>query len=60
LVEVAAVKDDEVVVDRKYLLAGMALNFFIRIITVRNASEEELAHGHVHGTGENEQYQIIL
>ena len=53
-VKVTAVKDDEVVVDGNHPLAGMNLNFSIKVIAVRDASEAELAHGHVHGPGENE------
>ena len=30
-------------------LAGQHLNFTVEITDVREASDEELAHGHVHG-----------
>lgn len=53
-VKVTAIENEEVIVDGNHPLAGMNLNFSINVIDVRNASEEELAHGHVHGTGENE------
>ncbi len=32
-------------------LAGKTLHFEVEIVEVRGASEEELAHGHVHGHG---------
>jgi FKBP-type peptidyl-prolyl cis-trans isomerase SlyD len=32
-------------------LAGQNLNFEVEITEVRDATEEELAHGHVHGPG---------
>ena len=32
-------------------LAGETLNFDVEITDVRDATEEELAHGHVHGAG---------
>jgi FKBP-type peptidyl-prolyl cis-trans isomerase SlyD len=38
-------------VDTNHPLAGQALTFAIDIIDVRDASDEELAHGHVHGAG---------
>lgn len=38
-------------VDTNHPLAGQALTFDIEILEVRDASAEELAHGHVHGTG---------
>jgi FKBP-type peptidyl-prolyl cis-trans isomerase SlyD len=27
------------------------LNFDVKIVAIRDASEEEMAHGHVHGEG---------
>jgi FKBP-type peptidyl-prolyl cis-trans isomerase SlyD len=38
-------------VDSNHPLAGKHLNFEIEIVDVRDASEEELAHGHAHGAG---------
>ena len=38
-------------VDLNHPMAGKDLTFDIDIIDVREASEEELAHGHVHGEG---------
>ncbi|ABE56020.1 peptidylprolyl isomerase, FKBP-type [Shewanella denitrificans OS217] len=50
-VQVMEVKDDVVVVDGNHPLAGQALNFSIEVLDVREATEEELAHGHVHAAG---------
>ncbi len=38
-------------IDGNHPLAGVTLHFDIEITEVRDASEEELAHGHVHGPG---------
>lgn len=38
-------------IDTNHPLAGQALTFDIEIIDVREASAEELAHGHAHGRG---------
>ena len=38
-------------VDTNHPLAGKALVFDIEIIDVRDATEEEISHGHVHGVG---------
>ena len=38
-------------IDGNHPLAGKTLNFDIEITDVRDASAEELAHGHVHGPG---------
>lgn len=43
------VTDDEVVVDGNHPLAGIELSFDVEVVLVRDATEEELAHGHVHG-----------
>jgi len=49
VVTVTEVKDDVVVIDGNHALAGVDLNFDVKVIEVRQASEEEMAHGHVHG-----------
>ncbi|HEB27681.1 MAG TPA: peptidylprolyl isomerase [Porticoccus sp.] len=48
---VADVTDDMVTVDGNHPLAGKDLTFDVKVDTVREASEEELEHGHVHGPG---------
>jgi FKBP-type peptidyl-prolyl cis-trans isomerase SlyD len=50
-VTVTAVTGDMVTIDGNHPLAGKNLNFDIGIVAVRDATEEELAHGHVHGPG---------
>jgi FKBP-type peptidyl-prolyl cis-trans isomerase SlyD len=49
VVTVIEVKDDVVVIDGNHALAGVDLNFDVKIVDVRVASEEEVSHGHVHG-----------
>ena len=48
---VTEVTDDEVTVDGNHPLAGKALKFSGTVTGVRPATQEELAHGHVHGDG---------
>lgn len=45
------VQEDEITVDGNHPLAGIDLKFDVEILEVRDATEEELAHGHVHGEG---------
>ena len=49
LFTVTDVADDKVVVDGNHPLAGMALRFECHVTGVREATAEEVAHGHVHG-----------
>lgn len=48
-VTVTRVAGDMVTLDGNHPLAGKNLNFDIQIEDVRQATEEELSHGHVHG-----------
>jgi FKBP-type peptidyl-prolyl cis-trans isomerase SlyD len=49
IVTVAEIKDETVVIDGNHPLAGKELNFDVKVVEVREASEEEIEHGHVHG-----------
>ncbi len=49
VVTVTEVALDSVTVDANHPLAGVELNFDVEIVDVREASKDELAHGHVHG-----------
>jgi FKBP-type peptidyl-prolyl cis-trans isomerase SlyD len=46
---VTEIADDKVVVDGNHPLAGRTLQFSCTVTAVRAATQEELAHGHVHG-----------
>lgn len=45
------VTDDEIIVDGNHPLAGVDLTFEVEIIDVRDATDDEISHGHVHGDG---------
>lgn len=51
IVTVTNVQDDVIRVDGNHPLAGKTLNFDVTIVKVREATQEELDHGHVHGPG---------
>ena len=40
-----------VTVDGNHPLAGVPLNFAVEIMEIRNATDDEITHGHVHGAG---------
>ncbi len=46
---VTKIKGDTVLLDANHPLAGKALRFTLKVTDVRLASEEEIAHQHVHG-----------
>ena len=48
IVKVIKVTDDEVTVDGNHPLSGIDLKFEVTIRDVRDATDEEIAHGHVH------------
>ncbi len=51
VVTVTRVEDDAVTVDANHPLAGVHLNFAVEIVDVRDATQQEIEHGHVHGPG---------
>ncbi|MEJ7646624.1 MAG: peptidylprolyl isomerase [Chryseolinea sp.] len=42
---------ETITVDANHPLAGVPLHFAVEVVEVRDATEEELSHGHVHGPG---------
>ena len=48
VVHVKEIKDDSIIIDANHPLAGETLHFNVSIENVRDASKEELEHGHVH------------
>lgn len=45
------VDDENVIVDGNHPLSGMTLNFDVEVLDVREATAEEIAHGHPHSEG---------
>ena len=43
------VDGDKITVDGNHALAGETLNFNVEVADIREATAEELQHGHVHG-----------
>lgn len=48
---VIEVSEEEVIVDGNHPLAGVPLKFDVEVVDIREPTQEELEHGHVHGEG---------
>ena len=48
VITVTEVTDSGVTVDGNHPLAGQVLNFSVRVEEIREATEDEIAHGHLH------------
>lgn len=46
---IVGVEGDRVLVESQHPLAGSTLHFEVEVLEVRDASDEELSHGHPHG-----------
>ena len=51
MVIVTDIEGDMITVDGNHPLAGQDLHFDVKVQGVREASAEEIEHGHVHGPG---------
>jgi len=51
VITISHIDGDQVTIDGNHPLAGQQLNFKGTVVAVRDASVEELDHGHVHGAG---------
>lgn len=48
---ITSIEGNDVVLDLNHPLADMTLHFDVKVEEVREATEEEISHGHVHGPG---------
>lgn len=51
IVTITAIEGDQITLDTNHPLAGLSLHFDVTVVEVRDATAEELEHGHVHGPG---------
>jgi len=54
MIMITEIDGDNVTVDGNHPLAGVHLNFDVEVAAVRDATAEELEHGHIHGPGGHE------
>lgn len=48
---VKGIEGEEIMIDGNHPLAGETLHFSIEVVSIREATQEELTHGHAHGEG---------
>ena len=48
---VEGLEEGTVLITGNHPLSGVTLNFDVEIVSISDASDEEIAHGHVHGPG---------
>ncbi len=48
---VVNVNDDAVIVDLNHQMAGYTLHFSVEVVEIREATTDEISHGHAHGPG---------
>jgi FKBP-type peptidyl-prolyl cis-trans isomerase SlyD len=48
---IVGIAEDAITVDPNHPLAGVDLHFAVEVAEIRDATEEEIAHGHPHGPG---------
>lgn len=51
IADVAKIEGEDVTLDLNHPLAGETLHFNVEVVDVREATKEELDHGHAHGPG---------
>lgn len=53
IVTIKHVGKDHITIDGNHPMAGLTLHFTIEILDIRAATEEEIAHGHIHAPSES-------
>jgi FKBP-type peptidyl-prolyl cis-trans isomerase SlyD len=55
--QIASVDKDNIRLDFNHPLAGKELHFSVTVLDLRDATREELEHGHVHGDDEDDDWE---
>ncbi|VAW65181.1 FKBP-type peptidyl-prolyl cis-trans isomerase SlyD [hydrothermal vent metagenome] len=53
LITISEISGDEITIDGNPPLAGVTLHYAVEVMDVRDATEKELSHGHIHAHGES-------
>lgn len=53
IITISEINGDQITIDGNHPLAGTTLHYDVHVVDVRDATEEELSHGHIHAHGES-------
>jgi len=53
MITISEINGDDITIDGNPPLAGVTLHYNVEIMDVRDATEDELSHGHIHAHGES-------
>ncbi len=51
MITISEINGDKITIDGNHPLAGITLHYDVHIVDVRDATEEEIGHGHIHQHG---------
>ena len=51
VISISKIDGDQITIDGNHPLAGVTLHYDIKVVDVRDATDEEISHGHVHTHG---------
>ncbi|MDG2381891.1 MAG: peptidylprolyl isomerase [Pirellulaceae bacterium] len=54
VITIVKIEDNDITIDGNHPLAGVNLNFTVTVRNIREATAEEIDHGHAHGPDEQE------
>ena len=53
MITISKIDGDDITIDGNPPLAGVTLNYDVEVMDVRDATKEEMEHGHIHAHGES-------
>jgi FKBP-type peptidyl-prolyl cis-trans isomerase SlyD len=53
IITISEINGDDITIDGNHPLAGITLHYNVHVVDVRDATEDEMSHGHIHAHGES-------
>lgn len=51
MITISEINGDKITIDGNHPLAGVTLHYDVHVVDIRDATEEEINHGHIHRQG---------